>query len=303
MNLGRYIWGIVVIFIGLVFLLTNFGYVSPAVWSDIWRFWPVILIIVGLSIISKTLSAIARIIINIIIVLLVLGSFATILLYNGEFPSVKTTSSSQSEVFNVDENLAQSAKSISYKIVFGAGNLTVDGASSKALEGVIKTNFLEPIITSENSFDSQDIKVTSKKTASFPIFRGQNEWKLSLNNALPVNLDIDSGASDAKVDLTSVAVKDLQIKSGASSYELSFGDKSELTSGEINIGASLLKIRVPKSVGLKFNMSTGASSNNLQSQGLNRSGDIHKTDGYDSATKKIDLKIKAGAASIELDRL
>lgn len=47
--------GIILIFLGLLFLLNNFGIVPWSVWSVLWRAWPVFLIFIGLeAIFGKT---------------------------------------------------------------------------------------------------------------------------------------------------------------------------------------------------------------------------------------------------------
>jgi hypothetical protein len=38
--------GVILILLGIFFLLTNFGYVH---WEQLWKFWPVILIVAGLG--------------------------------------------------------------------------------------------------------------------------------------------------------------------------------------------------------------------------------------------------------------
>jgi hypothetical protein len=38
--------GIILILVGVVFLLQNFGILA---WGEIWRFWPLILVAVGIS--------------------------------------------------------------------------------------------------------------------------------------------------------------------------------------------------------------------------------------------------------------
>jgi hypothetical protein len=44
-----FIWPIILITIGLVFLLSNLGLLGENVWDNIWRLWPVIFIAIGLD--------------------------------------------------------------------------------------------------------------------------------------------------------------------------------------------------------------------------------------------------------------
>jgi hypothetical protein len=42
---------LILITIGLIFLLNNFGILPWSIWNLLWRFWPLILILIGLQII------------------------------------------------------------------------------------------------------------------------------------------------------------------------------------------------------------------------------------------------------------
>jgi|GEM_PF-865264 len=45
------VFAVILIFAGIIFLLNNFGILPWNVWSSLWRFWPVFLILIGLQII------------------------------------------------------------------------------------------------------------------------------------------------------------------------------------------------------------------------------------------------------------
>lgn len=48
---GDMIWGTLLLYVGAMLLLNFFDIVSWTFWDEIWRFWPVLLILSGLSII------------------------------------------------------------------------------------------------------------------------------------------------------------------------------------------------------------------------------------------------------------
>src|SRR5690554_1095165 len=48
MNVRRVSWGLVVLFVGLILLLSNLGYIQFN-WFAVFSLWPVLLILVGLS--------------------------------------------------------------------------------------------------------------------------------------------------------------------------------------------------------------------------------------------------------------
>jgi len=69
-----YTGAIILIFIGLVFLLNNFGIVTWEIWGTLWRFWPIFPIIWGLQLVfgKSTFANIAIAIITIVLLAIVL---------------------------------------------------------------------------------------------------------------------------------------------------------------------------------------------------------------------------------------
>ncbi len=47
---GAPIWGIFLLFLGVVFLLQTLNVLPWGLWGTLWRFWPVLIIIIGLGI-------------------------------------------------------------------------------------------------------------------------------------------------------------------------------------------------------------------------------------------------------------
>jgi hypothetical protein len=49
----RWFWGVVLIFIGVIFLGANFGWWSAHDFVWVWQFWPILLIFLGISILLR----------------------------------------------------------------------------------------------------------------------------------------------------------------------------------------------------------------------------------------------------------
>jgi predicted ferric reductase len=77
-----YIGAFVVIFIGVVFLLNNLGILPWEAWRQIWRLWPILLILFGIEMIFGR-SRWAQIIIGILVILFLLGIVWYFLLVQG----------------------------------------------------------------------------------------------------------------------------------------------------------------------------------------------------------------------------
>lgn len=74
---GAPIWGILLLFLGIVFLLQTFDILPWGLWSILWRFWPVLIIILGLGILLRRWNAW---VVN-MLVLFILGSCLSIAMW------------------------------------------------------------------------------------------------------------------------------------------------------------------------------------------------------------------------------
>ena len=54
---GAPIWGIFLVFLGIVFLLQTLNVLPWGLWGTLWRFWPVLIIIIGLGILLRRYNA------------------------------------------------------------------------------------------------------------------------------------------------------------------------------------------------------------------------------------------------------
>jgi hypothetical protein len=74
--------GLFLVFLGTVFLLTNLGLVPSSVWNELWKFWPVLIILLGLRLLGGR-NIISRIIIALVTLFVFAGVLAYILYYYG----------------------------------------------------------------------------------------------------------------------------------------------------------------------------------------------------------------------------
>jgi hypothetical protein len=306
MNIGKFIWGVIVLVIGFIFLAINFGYLDSSVWAQIWKLWPILIIVIGVSIVSGAVAKWAQVVLSILVIIIVV---AAIVLSVGPFEQVVTKKESKwswgtgrsIETKTISEPVNEAAELSRIVIKTGAADINLSGGSSVLVNGEVKSNFLNTDIEREIK-GKTDILTISTSSWRPSVFGGNNDWNLKLNEIVPVELVLETGAVDAKADLKNVNLRLFEVKSGASSYEIMLGDKSDLVKGEISLGASSLKLKVPKSSGIKITADAGVSSNNFSNGGLTKKDNIYETADYDKAAKKIDIKLKTGASSIELER-
>jgi len=72
----------------------------------------------------------------------------------------------------------------------------------------------------------------------------ENEWNLTLSSKYPTSLDLDIGACEARFDLSGIPLVDLQIDVGAADMKIEFNEPNPNRLRELNVdcGASSLEI-------------------------------------------------------------
>ncbi len=79
---GGVIFALLLIFIGIIFLLKNLGLLPPTVWNEVWKFWPVLVILFGIRILAGR-NALSKAIISLITLFVFIGILVFILYYYG----------------------------------------------------------------------------------------------------------------------------------------------------------------------------------------------------------------------------
>ncbi len=84
---GGMLGGLFLVFIGLIFLLNNLGLVPGSVWGQLWKFWPVLVILIGIRILAGR-NIVSRIIIALVTLFVFAGVLAYILYFYGVLQSL-----------------------------------------------------------------------------------------------------------------------------------------------------------------------------------------------------------------------
>ncbi len=289
MDGGRFFNGLLLIAIGLVFLGVNLGYFDWGILGNLWRYWPVLLILLGASVIFR--RSFSWLVMVIVIAALVMA-----------FWGGTTGNKEITETFVRD--LPAGATSGQVDLKFGAGRLTVGGTTMALAEGTFVSGaFSKPSVDFSGSSGKVALTV-SQKTGSFGNWnlggRLTNQWNLKFTPQIPLDFDIDAGACEADLDFSAYKVGRVKADLGASSLAMTFGTLSPSTTAEISAGASDITVRVPSAAGVRVTLDGGLSSNNLDSLGWVKQGKTWTSLDYETAATKITIEVKAGASNLRV---
>jgi hypothetical protein len=126
------------------------------------------------------------------------------------------------------------------------------------------------------------------------------EWVFSLNSEIQLELDIDTGASDAKLDLENLKVTDLRLNTGASSTEITLPAEAGFTKVEVDAGAASVGIQIPMGVAARIKAVGALAGVTIDKGRFPREGGVYQSPDYETAENKADIDIEMGAGSISV---
>lgn len=268
MRTGGLFWGVVVLIIGVVLLLNNFGLLGD---MNLWG------LILPLG-------------------LLVLGSWVLLAAFLGP---------SRFEVQEVEIPLG-GASSGRITLHHGAGRMLIAGGAGTdvLLAGSFggATDYTRRQVG--NDLDVE-MRLTSK---GFPFFAspsvwgaGGMVWDMRLNGSVPLALDINTGASEARLDLSDLQVTHLRLETGASSCQVTLPAAAGRTRARISSGVASMVVRVPSGVAADIRVEAGLSGVDIDTTRFLLVGkDHYRSPDYDTAANRAELELRSGVGSLEV---
>lgn len=278
---NNYSWAVFLILVGGMLLLNSIGVVEWGVWVYILRFWPILVVLIGLRIILGN-SGVARFIGMLFTIILTLGAFVVGYIQYTQKPISFLPSlindwvlKGGSGIFNLNKELverndevnSQSYSDISERVLnIEAGACTFnlleeDSDNYFAVKSQYPKGFKEPLLTHSKSLDVLDIDFIGAKSQDFELFYTNSQYDMTLGKLeLLSNLDIKLGAGSGNVKLEETPIKDFWAEVGAGKLDLEFGVKS-IPKGEtkLTVGAGKMNLVLPTRVGytLEYDLGVG----------------------------------------------
>lgn len=293
--------GLLLIFLGAIFLFNNFGLIGWDIWLTFFSFWPLFLIALGLRIMFHN-----NLFVQIMAVLLILVVPLGYYLGYGPFNSFQGWRIPTAHYQNHHWSLEQEANLSNAKLnlEYGAGKLTVY-ATNKLVDLQAGTSAGRPDIQVNRRNDSADISI-QQEFKRFPFFLkphmgGWNEdWSLGLSKDVVWDLEFQTGATKAELNLQDIKFSKLDLDTGAGDVRLVFGDMGTSASIDVDSGAGNITLVIPENVGVKAKINTGIGQKNLSDRAWQQQGDTYISENYNQAVTKIDLDLDHGAGNVNI---
>ncbi len=306
MKFRNIFWGVVLIFLGVLFIMHNLGLIYFD-WMHLWRLWPVILVLWGVSILP------AHNLIKLGLTLLVLAVAIYFMVDQTNLYETKEHSW-RIEKWDWDEEdderypLDQSFN-IPFEDTVGTALLDLDVAAGVFIIEDTTHNMLDFVKRGTKSKYSYVVKREDDRAEiiidrdDVRITTGKNKHYVDLNlNTYPVwDFELNVGAASLDFDLSAFKVNNLDLDGGAAAIEIRLGDRYEETTVNVNAGASAIEIEIPESSGCDLRISTVLSGKSIS--GFEKIEHGHyQTENFTEAENKIYINVDAAVSSTSIKR-
>lgn len=305
-------WAIILIAIGVIFILNNFGILNFS-WYNFWQLWPLLLIFSGISVLPVKDSAKFVMLAGALVMAAVFinrapahDSWFSHFHRNGnmswEWDDNEDNTNSSSNT--MDQNLSVPFDSLAPKGILNldaaAGTFTFEGEATEFLMFNKTGDIGNYELTTSESGKTKEISLHLQGKHAHHNFN-KNHVTIKLNPKTEWKFKFNIGAASMNMDLSNYKIDTADFDAGASSITLKLGSKNPITVVTFNAGASSIHVSVPKTAGCQVSSESFLASKTFE--GFHRKeGHLYETDNFAHATSKIYITVKTALSSIDVNQ-
>ena len=288
-----FVGAILLIGLGIVFLLSNLGYLTINVWEMVIRLWPLLLVAIGLDIAIGRRSVWGGIVGLLIILAMLVGA---LWIYGVRPEGGKSITGER-----ISQGLDGVLKA-RIEIVPAVGALHISGVPEPdgLISGTVHVSGGEKVKqdfskTGEEGFYS--LRGTGGVTFRIPNNQDWS-WELFLTPRIPLDIKTSLGAGELSLDLTGMKVSNLEVNFGVGQATVTLPE-GFMFDGAISGAIGQIVIIVPRTLGFRIIEDGVLVSVNAPGD-FSHTGNIYTSPNYDQAKESINLKIDLAMGEIQV---
>ena len=259
---GRFVWPLLLIAVGVLFLLDTLSGGAFDAGSFIGRWWPLLLVAAG----------------------------AAILVDVAWRPGAR-----RDVPVSVDLAGAQAAD---VRIDFGAGRLAVGPAGpGKLVEGVLGGGGR---VDSDGRGRAR-LRADGEWWGGWGPGWAGFEWRVGLTREVPLSLHVHTGASDTLLDLGEMRVVDLDVHSGASETRVALPAAAGSTTVRVEAGAASVRLRVPSGVAARISGQMALGGVTVDERRFPRAGFGWASPDWATASNRVEITYRGGVGGVVVE--
>jgi len=301
-NRSAYIFGLILVVVGLIFLLNTLGIATFRIWYFIIKFWPLILIIIGLNMILKKskLWWIIPILVLVIFVGAIFMPEAVMRRFNTDIFIMDSNNGERAGVYQEDKEYDNEITNFDIELIYGANRLHIDRVrdNDNLYDLDLDYRNAQPNIYYKMFNNKAELKIEQSKKINIGL--NSEIWRVGLSGRVPINLNLKAGAGDLILDLKELQVNNLQIDAGLGQLDIKYPDRDNKTI--INAGAGNIKLSIPSQTALRIEANSVINNNNFEETGLIKLyKNVYQSKNYGEVQHRIDIKISTSAGNINVE--
>ncbi len=310
---GFSLFGLLLVALGTVLLLNTTGALPFSIWPELFSYWPILLVLVGVKII---LAPRAPLISAGLIVLAVAGTVTA-----AYFSIPEHEYDEPARVTYVEPLADTEILHLGMGFVGGSVEMTSDSGDATYPPRLLAADFsnrparvirdrsgrLTELYLSTDGpvvrFSSDDgyARDVPESGSEFSFsMSGLVDWRLMVSPNVAVELEINAGAADLDLDLQDLNVRKLRVGAGASDIRILLPVDAGQTHVVIESGAADVEIVVPHGVAARIVNEAFLSSTQIDSTRFLETDDGHQSPDYYNAENRVSIEIDAVAADITI---
>lgn len=331
MNARDLFSGGILVLLGILFLGTEFHWFKVD-WNELFRFWPLLLIYLGITLLVGKTSTTSTILTVMLLCIAVPAAVVSSCKNevsdkiandfnidfddddndnddnnDGDNDNDDSDDSSSSTgkgggVQKLTESMDANTKTAVLNFSGGASEFSIKNSTTQLIDVDADLDFGNVSIKkSQNGTEANvDFALKGKKNnLNFNSDDKHNKIDIKLNDKPEWDMNFEFGAGEADFDLSPYKVKKLSIKTGVTKTEVKLGDKVDNLDVNVESGLTSIEFKVPQAVGCRIKVEGGLNSKDFDGFTKKEDG-YYETSNYGSASKKIDIKFEGGLQELKV---
>jgi N-terminal domain of toast_rack, DUF2154/LiaI-LiaF-like transmembrane region len=297
---GSIAGALILISIGIFFLIAN---LHPEIdpWPILFRYWPLILIFIGLGKIFDSFvfrdsaggsggDHVSGVSVAFVALILIFG----LAIWRGH--------KIERRDFMHDTHAVAllGAKDVSADINMPSGQLTLNGGDAGLLDSDFSYDREEGKPSVNYSVNDGHGQLTiNQEGHQLHFVSPRNTWNLHFGGDEPLDLKLKMGAGQSDLNFRGLNLRRLEVNIGAGQMTLDLtGPRTSDLDADVQGGVGSATIRLPKDVGVSVHASGGIGS--INTDGLRRENGAYVNDAYGKSAQAINLEVHGGVGEINL---
>jgi len=284
---------LILITIGVLLLLNQMGKLPEDIWWSLWRYWPVIFILLGIEVLIGISRSRVLYLVGLILALAIVGGLiGYAMLRGGESSGTRPVTDTETLAHGL-----QDADRGRVTLRLGAGTISMGALSDSPnlVEGKIEYSDESRQATQSLAFTNGtaefELRSHQENTSWTPSTDSGETWQLDFTPRVPLEMHIETGAGSVQADLTGLRVTELELDMGVGSATLILPVVEGAVTASVKLAIGTVTVVIPSGVGVKMHTNRLLSTLHVEGHNLTRSGDTWESDNYASSFNKLDLHI------------